>query len=85
MLVSKLEFDYEIKAQTQTINHKHYQCSECTTGLFELIWKLAFRLNFHIEYHFFQVEKEIGQVWRQMGIMYSQVSNSIDILEKVSV
>merc|ERR1712150_417113 len=30
-----------------------------------------------------KVEKEIGQVWRQMGIMYSQVSNSIDILEKV--
>jgi methyl-accepting chemotaxis protein len=30
-----------------------------------------------------KVEKEIGQVWRQMGIMYSKVSNSIDILEKV--
>ena len=30
-----------------------------------------------------QVEKEIGQVWRQMGIMYSKVSNSIEILEKV--
>merc|ERR1711997_995659 len=30
-----------------------------------------------------KVEKEIGQVWRQMGIMYSQVSNSISILEKV--
>merc|ERR1712001_147999 len=30
-----------------------------------------------------KVEKEIGQVWRQMGIMYSQVSNSIQILEKV--
>ena len=29
------------------------------------------------------VEKEIGQVWRQMGIMYGQVSNSISILEKV--
>ncbi len=29
------------------------------------------------------MEKEIGQVWRQMGIMYSQVSNSIKILEKV--
>jgi len=27
--------------------------------------------------------KEIGQVWRQMGIMYSKVSNSIEILEKV--
>ena len=32
---------------------------------------------------FLQVEKEIGQVWRQMGIMYSKVSNSIEILEKV--
>lgn len=30
-----------------------------------------------------KVEKEIGQVWRQMGIMYSKVSNSIEILEKV--
>lgn len=30
-----------------------------------------------------KVEKEIGQVWRQMGIMYKQVSNSITILEKV--
>ena len=30
-----------------------------------------------------KVEKEIGQVWRQMGIMYGQVSNSIKILEKV--
>merc|ERR1719322_1289422 len=30
-----------------------------------------------------KVEKEIGQVWRQMGIMYNQVSNSISILEKV--
>ena len=25
----------------------------------------------------------LGQVWRQMGIMYGQVSNSIAILEKV--
>ena len=32
---------------------------------------------------FLQVEKEIGQVWRQMGIMYAQVSSSISILEKV--
>ena len=32
-----------------------------------------------------QVEKEIGQVWRQMGIMYGQLSNSIGILEKVGV
>ena len=31
-----------------------------------------------------KVEKEIGQVWRQMGIMYGQLSNSIGILEKVS-
>ncbi len=30
-----------------------------------------------------KVEKEIGQVWRQMGIMYGQVSNSIKILERV--
>merc|ERR1711910_284757 len=30
-----------------------------------------------------KVEKEIGQVWRQMGIMYGQLSNSIGILEKV--
>merc|ERR1711881_363120 len=30
-----------------------------------------------------KVEKEIGQVWRQMGIMYGQVSSSISILEKV--
>ena len=30
-----------------------------------------------------KVEKEIGQVWRQMGIMYGQVSSSIKILEKV--
>ncbi len=30
-----------------------------------------------------KMEKEIGQVWRQMGIMYGQVSNSIKILEKV--
>ena len=30
-----------------------------------------------------KVEKEIGQVWRQMGVMYNQVSNSILILEKV--
>ena len=30
-----------------------------------------------------QVETEIGQVWRQMGIMYGQLSNSIGILEKV--
>lgn len=30
-----------------------------------------------------KVEKEIGQVWRQMGIMYGQLSNSISILEKV--
>merc|ERR1712209_223513 len=30
-----------------------------------------------------KVEKEIGQVWRQMGIMYGQLSNSINILEKV--
>ena len=30
------------------------------------------------------MEKEIGQVWRQMGIMYGQLSNSIGILEKVS-
>lgn len=30
-----------------------------------------------------KVEKEIGQVWRQMGIMYSKVSSSITILEKV--
>merc|ERR1712180_28346 len=28
-----------------------------------------------------KVEKEIGQVWRQMGIMYGQLSNSIGILE----
>ena len=32
-----------------------------------------------------KVEKEIGQVWRQMGIMYRQVSNSISILEKVKL
>ena len=32
-----------------------------------------------------KVEKDIGQVWRQMGIMYGQLSNSINILEKVSV
>ena len=31
------------------------------------------------------MEKEIGQVWRQMGIMYGQLSNSIGILEKVGV
>ena len=31
-----------------------------------------------------KVEKDIGQVWRQMGIMYGQLSNSIGILEKVS-
>lgn len=30
-----------------------------------------------------RVEKEIGQVWRQMGIMFAQVSSSINILEKV--
>lgn len=30
-----------------------------------------------------KIEKEIGQVWRQMGIMYSKLSNSIGILEKV--
>jgi hypothetical protein len=30
-----------------------------------------------------KVEKEIGQVWRQMGIMYGQLSSSIGILEKV--
>merc|ERR550519_2223042 len=30
-----------------------------------------------------KVEKEIGQVWRQMGIMYSQLTSSIGILEKV--
>ncbi len=36
------------------------------------------------EANFSQVEKEIGQVWRQMGIMYAQVSSSISILEKVS-
>ena len=30
-----------------------------------------------------KVEKEISQVWRQMGIMYAQVSSSIKILEKV--
>merc|ERR550532_1753058 len=30
-----------------------------------------------------KVEKDIGQVWRQMGIMYGQLSNSINILEKV--
>ena len=35
--------------------------------------------------HSTQVEKEIGQVWRQMGIMYGQLSNSIGILEKVGV
>eukprot|EP00090_Calanus_glacialis_P033365 TRINITY_DN553_c0_g1_i1.p1 TRINITY_DN553_c0_g1~~TRINITY_DN553_c0_g1_i1.p1 ORF type:complete len:433 (+),score=152.29 TRINITY_DN553_c0_g1_i1:41-1339(+) len=32
-----------------------------------------------------KVEKDIGQVWRQMGIMYGQLSNSIGILEKVKV
>ena len=32
-----------------------------------------------------KVEKDIGQVWRQMGIMYGQLSNSINILEKVCV
>ena len=32
-----------------------------------------------------KVEKDIGQVWRQMGIMYGQLSNSINILEKVPV
>ena len=32
-----------------------------------------------------KVEKDIGQVWRQMGIMYGQLSNSINILEKVSI
>ena len=32
-----------------------------------------------------KVEKDIGQVWRQMGIMYGQLSNSINILEKVGV
>ena len=31
-----------------------------------------------------KVEKDIGQVWRQMGIMYGQLSNSINILEKVN-
>merc|ERR1719186_1050798 len=30
-----------------------------------------------------KVEKDNGQVWRQMGIMYGQLSNSIGILEKV--
>merc|ERR1712173_419290 len=30
-----------------------------------------------------KVEKELGQVWRQMGIMYNQVSSSIQVLEKV--
>merc|ERR1719412_1249804 len=30
-----------------------------------------------------KVEKDIGQVWRQMGIMYGQMTNSINILEKV--
>ena len=32
-----------------------------------------------------KVEKDIGQVWRQMGIMYGQLSNSIGILEKVTL
>ena len=32
-----------------------------------------------------KVEKDIGQVWRQMGIMYGQLSNSINILEKVCI
>merc|ERR1712198_671384 len=32
-----------------------------------------------------KVEKELGQVWRQMGIMYNQVSSSIKVLEKVKV
>ena len=32
-----------------------------------------------------KVEKDIGQVWRQMGIMYGQLSNSIGILEKVNM
>ena len=32
-----------------------------------------------------KVEKDIGQAWRQMGIMYGQLSNSINILEKVSI
>jgi predicted transcriptional regulator len=32
-----------------------------------------------------KLEKEIGQVWRQMGIMYGQVSSSIQILEKVKL
>jgi len=30
-----------------------------------------------------KVEKEIGQVWRQMGIMYGKVTNSLKMLEKV--
>lgn len=30
-----------------------------------------------------KVEKELGQVWRQMGIMYNSVSSSIKVLEKV--
>ena len=28
-----------------------------------------------------KVEKDIGQVWRQMGIMYNQVSNSIKVFD----
>ena len=40
--------------------------------------------EFEVNFACLQVEKEIGQVWRQMGIMYGQLSNSISILEKVS-
>merc|ERR1719412_3113479 len=31
-----------------------------------------------------KVEKDIGQVWRQMGIMYGQMTNSINILNTLT-
>ena len=49
---------------------------------FKIIWEGKDSSSLTVTHHC-QVEKDIGQVWRQMGIMYGQLSNSINILEKV--
>ncbi|TRY79211.1 hypothetical protein TCAL_10032 [Tigriopus californicus] len=49
----------------------------------ELVKMSGGEIDEQMKNQFADVEKEIGQVWRQMGIMYKQVSNSITILEKV--
>jgi len=82
----KIEFGVQqiIFKVTELVQLSGGQIDENLANKFELITRtiLANQTD-ALEKLTTKVTKEIGQVWRQMGIMYGQLSNSIGILEKV--